>query len=165
VDIAVDLEERKPTRAPARTAIEPPAPERAGTPKPPAKLVVRNVSKLYTLKRNDKLLALDDVSFSVGKTEVVSLLGPSGCGKSTLLRIMAGLDEATRGEVLLDGSPILRPTKRCGMVFQTYTSFPWLTVRENVEYGLKINNVPKKERRERTEAFIERVQLTRVKDA
>ena len=67
--------------------------------------------------------------------------------------------------MLLDGNPILRPTRSCGMVFQTYTSFPWLTVRKNVEYGLKINGVPKKERRERAEAFIERVHLTRVKDA
>lgn len=92
------------------------------------------------------------MSFSVRKNEIVSLLDPSGCGKSTLLRIMGGLEEASEGEVLLDGDPILRPTRRCGMVFQTYTSFPWLTVRKNVEYGLKINGVPKKERRERAEA-------------
>jgi NitT/TauT family transport system ATP-binding protein len=162
VDIAVD---RKADSLKARTAVEPPPPRTSSGAARPAKLVVRDVSKVYTLKRDDTLLALDDVSFTVRKNEVVSLLGPSGCGKSTLLRIMAGLEEATRGEVLLDGDPILGPTKRCGMVFQTYTSFPWLSVRKNVEYGLKINGVPKKERQERAEAFIERVQLTRVKDA
>jgi NitT/TauT family transport system ATP-binding protein len=165
VDIAAELYQRKAARAPVRTAMEPPAFEPTGDAAPPAKLVVRNVSKIYTLKRNDTLLALDNVSFSVRKNEIVSLLGPSGCGKSTLLRIVAGLEEATEGQVLLDGNPILRPSRACGMVFQTYTSFPWLTVRKNVEYGLKINGVPKKERRERAEAFIERVHLTRVKDA
>ena len=125
MDIAVDLDRRKLGRAaPRRPAPELPVPERTGEAAPPAKLVVRNVSKTYTLKRNDTLLALDNVSFSVRKNEIVSLLGPSGCGKSTLLRIMGGLEEASGGEVLLDGDPILRPTRRCGMVFQTYTSFP-----------------------------------------
>jgi NitT/TauT family transport system ATP-binding protein len=162
VDIAADLERPGLDRAPST---EPPAPNRSERDASPAKLVVRNVSKVYTLKRDDKLLALDHVSFSVRKNEVVSLLGPSGCGKSTLLRIVAGLEQASEGEVLLDGNPILRPTRACGMVFQTYTSFPWLTVRKNVEYGLKINGVPKAERRERAEQFIDRVQLTRVKDA
>ena len=165
MDIAADLDRPRLDREPPIAAIEPPAPKRSGRAAPRAKLVVRNVSKIYTLKRNDELLALDQVSFSVRKNEIVSLLGPSGCGKSTLLRIVAGLDQASEGEVLLDGNPILRPTRSCGMVFQTYTSFPWLTVRKNVEYGLKINGVPRKERRERAEEFIERVQLTRVKDA
>ena len=165
MDIAADLDRRELSHAPARSAMDPPATVETGWPAQPAKLVVRNVSKTYMLKRRDTLLALDDVSFRVRKNEIVSLLGPSGCGKSTLLRIMAGLDEASEGEVLLDGNPILRPSRSCGMVFQTYTSFPWLTVSENVEYGLKINGVPKKERRERADAFIERVQLTRVKDA
>ena len=162
MDIAADLERPGLDRAPST---EPPASKRSRRAAPPAKLVVRNVSKVYRLKRDDKLRALDHVSFSVRKNEVVSLLGPSGCGKSTLLRIVAGLEQASEGEVLLDGNPILRPTRACGMVFQTYTSFPWLTVRKNVEYGLKINGVPKAERRERAEQFIDRVQLTRVKDA
>jgi NitT/TauT family transport system ATP-binding protein len=165
VDIAADLDRRKGHHAPARSATEPPAPEWSGEAARPAKLVVQNVSKTYTLKRHDTLLALDTVSFSVRRNEIVSLLGPSGCGKSTLLRIVAGLEAASEGQVLLDGNPILRPSRACGMVFQTYTSFPWLTVRKNVEYGLKINGVPKQERRERAEAFIDRVQLTRVKDA
>src|SRR5262249_48887228 len=152
-----DLDRPGLARAPSA---EPPAPKRSGRAAPPAKLVVRNVSKVYTLRRDDKLLALDHVGFSVRKNEVVSLLGPSGCGKSTLLRIVAGLEQASEGEVLLDGDPIVRPTRACGMVFQTYTSFPWLTVRKNVEYGLKINGMPKAERRERAEQFIDRVQLT-----
>jgi len=165
VDIAANLDRPRLDREPPLAAIGPPAPKRSGGAARPAKLVARRVSKVYTLKRNDTLLALDHVSFSVRKNEIVSLLGPSGCGKSTLLRIVAGLDQASDGEVLLDGNPILRPTRSCGMVFQTYTSFPWLTVRKNVEYGLKINGVPRRERRERAEEFIERVQLARVKDA
>ena len=138
MDIAADLDRPRLDRGPPLAAVGPPAPRRSAGASPPAKLIARNVSKVYTLKRNDKLLALDHVSFSVRKNEIVSLLGPSGCGKSTLLRIVAGLDQASDGEVLLDGNPILRPTRSCGMVFQTYTSFPWLTVRKNVELASRL---------------------------
>lgn len=130
-----------------------------------SKLVVRNVSKTYKLNRRADVVALENVNFSIRKNEICTLLGPSGCGKSTLLRIMAGLDQATSGEVLLDGEPIVGTSRHCGMVFQTYTSFPWLTVLKNVEYGLRINGVPKKERRERAEFFLDRVHLTAVKNA
>jgi NitT/TauT family transport system ATP-binding protein len=156
----------------ARSAIPAPLPSdplkriRFGERMPSAaKLVVRDVSKIYELNARESIAALENVSFSVRKNEILSLLGPSGCGKSTLLRIMAGLDQATSGEVTLDGEPILRPSRACGMVFQTYTSFPWLTVLKNVEYGLKINGVGREERRARAEAFIERVHLSKVKHA
>jgi NitT/TauT family transport system ATP-binding protein len=156
----------------ARSAIRAPLPSdtlkrvRFGERAPSqAKLVVRDVSKIYELNRYESIAALEKVSFSVRKNEILSLLGPSGCGKSTLLRIMAGLDRATSGEVRLDGEPILGPTRACGMVFQTYTSFPWLTVLKNVEYGLKINGIGREERRGRAEAFIDRVHLTKVKHA
>ena len=79
-----------------------------------------------------------DVSINVQPGEFVSLIGPSGCGKSTLLSIVAGFIEPTRGEAMLDGKPITRPGSDRGVVFQQYSLFPWLSVRKNVEFGLKM---------------------------
>ncbi|HTL29954.1 MAG TPA: ABC transporter ATP-binding protein [Tepidisphaeraceae bacterium] len=103
----------------------------------------------------DRVQAIRDISFEVedkfspeGKDvgEFRVLLGPSGCGKSTILRLIAGLDRPDAGDVLVNGKRVAGPGRDRGMVFQKYTSFPWLTVAENVEYGLKINGTPKEER-------------------
>ncbi|MFO7993434.1 MAG: ABC transporter ATP-binding protein [Marinobacter sp.] len=83
--------------------------------------------------------ALDDISLSLPAGKVGVLLGPSGCGKSTLLRMVAGLEKPSEGEITLNGSAVEHPGRDRGMVFQDYTSFPWLSVRDNVAYGLKIN--------------------------
>ena len=85
--------------------------------------------------------AVEDVSLNVQPGEFVSLIGPSGCGKSTLLNIVAGFVQPTRGEAMLDGKPITRPGSDRGVVFQQYSLFPWLTVRKNVEFGLKMPGV------------------------
>ena len=127
-------------------------------------LTVENVSKIFP-SRNGQIEALRDVSFSVAKNELCVLLGPSGCGKSTLLNIVAGLETPTGGMLSLEGQPIQGPGRDRGMVFQSYTSFPWLTVVQNVEYGLKLNGVGKAERRERALHFIELVHLTKFRDA
>jgi len=87
------------------------------------------------------------------------VLGPSGCGKSTLLRIVAGLDVPSTGQVLLDGAPVRRPGPDRGMVFQSYTLFPWLTVRENICFGLREKGVPAKRQQEVAAHFIDRVGL------
>jgi len=79
--------------------------------------------------------ALDRTDLSVEDNDFISILGPSGCGKSTLLRIVAGLDVPTSGRVMLDGEPVSRPGPDRGMVFQSYTLFPWLTVRQNILFG------------------------------
>ncbi len=130
-----------------------------------SRLVLENVWKEYPLKRGESVVAVSDISFDVINNEVCVLLGPSGCGKSTVLHMMAGLADPTAGRLSFDGRPISGPSRERGMVFQSYTSFPWLTVEENVEYGLRLNKVPVKERRERVDFFIRKVKLTRFRDA
>ena len=130
-----------------------------------AKLHVSGVSKWYQARKGPGTEALRDISFSVRENELCVLLGPSGCGKSTLLRLVAGLEEPTEGSLQLDGEEIYGPARERGMVFQSYTSFPWLTVAQNVEYGMRLNGVPKPERQARAAKFVELVHLTRFKDA
>jgi NitT/TauT family transport system ATP-binding protein len=84
-------------------------------------------------------VALDDINFSTHRREFLCVVGPSGCGKSTLIRILAGLEEKSSGEVLLQGKPVSGPGRDRGMVFQGYTLFPWLTVKKNVMFGLEVN--------------------------
>ena len=87
--------------------------------------------------------ALLPIDFAVRENDFVTILGPSGCGKSTLLRIVAGLDFPTSGQVLLDGARITGPGADRGVVFQSYTLFPWLTVRDNVCFGLRERGLPR----------------------
>jgi ABC-type nitrate/sulfonate/bicarbonate transport system ATPase subunit len=102
---------------------------------------------------------LQPTSLSVAPGEFVAILGPSGCGKSTLLRIVAGLDTPTAGTVSLDGRPVTGPGPDRGMVFQSYTLFPWLTVERNIRYGLEERGLPEAEQRAIAARFIERVGL------
>jgi len=97
------------------------------------------VSKEYGFAQGQgKLKALDGICFGAGGDEFVCLLGPSGCGKSTLLKLAAGLESVTSGRVLLDGEPVAGPRPGCGMVFQDYALFPWLTVERNIAFGLEL---------------------------
>jgi NitT/TauT family transport system ATP-binding protein len=109
------------------------------------KLVIRDVGKIFKTKSGDTT-ALEKTSFTVEDGEFVTILGPSGCGKSTILRIVAGLEESNSGQVLLDGQEINGPGPDRGMVFQSYTLYPWLNVQENITFGLKLKGVAKKER-------------------
>lgn len=108
--------------------------------------------------------ALRDVTFSVMRREFVSVIGPSGCGKSTLNRILAGLDVPSSGEVRLDGKRVVDPGAERGMVFQGYTLFPWLDVRKNVMFGLRMKGVRKAEAEEQAERWLEVVGLSRFGD-
>jgi ABC-type nitrate/sulfonate/bicarbonate transport system ATPase subunit len=101
-------------------------------------LCIDSVSKDFLSPDGYKVQALKDVGFEVQPGEFVTLLGPSGCGKSTLLRMAAGLDRPTLGRLLLDGKPIEGPAAERGLVFQDPTLYPWLTVRRNIESGLRI---------------------------
>ena len=101
------------------------------------KLEVARLAKTYAA-RNTVTEALAPLSFEVASGEFVSLLGPSGCGKSSVLQLIAGLDEPSDGEILLDGQPVRGPGRDRGMVFQSYTLFPWLTVRENANFGARL---------------------------
>lgn len=130
-----------------------------------ALLKIQNVSKTFDLPGGQALTAVDDVSFAVEKGSICVLLGPSGSGKSTLLRMIAGLETQTSGAVLLNDTPIDGPGRERGMVFQAYSSFDWLSVGKNVEFGMKINGVPAAERRTRAERFIGLVGLSKFIDA
>ena len=128
-------------------------------------LEVREVSKTFTLGSRKTLKAVENVSFGVEQNSICVLLGPSGCGKSTVLRMIAGLETATDGRVALGGKAVTGPGQDRGMVFQAYTSFDWLSVRKNVEFGMKVNNIDAAKRRERTDHFLNLVGLSKFADA
>ena len=138
------------------------------------KITLRNVSRIFTSPAGEKIEALRDVNLEVedefsrdGRDlgEFRVLLGPSGCGKSTILRMIAGLDFPTQGEVLMNGRRVTGPGADRGMVFQKYTSFAWLTVAGNIEYGLSIKGTPAAERREIVSHLIEAVGLRGFENA
>ena len=122
------------------------------------KLQVKNLSRIYE-GNNGPVVALQDVNLTVKESEFVMIVGPSGCGKTTLINIIGGLDEATSGEVLLDGKPVSAPGVDRGMVFQGYSLFPWLNVQKNIEFGLKMKGIPAAERADQAKKYIELVGL------
>jgi NitT/TauT family transport system ATP-binding protein len=105
---------------------------------------------------------LDDVSFEIRNGEFVSIIGPSGCGKTTMMNIVGGFVQPTQGRVLLDGKPVTQPGPDRGVIFQEYGVFPWLTVRQNIEFGLKLSagKVPVAERNEITQRYMSLMGLT-----
>jgi ABC-type nitrate/sulfonate/bicarbonate transport system ATPase subunit len=109
--------------------------------------------------------ALHDINLTIKDNEFVTILGPSGCGKSTILRIVAGLEDATEGELKLDDVEIVGPGMERGMVFQGYTLFPWLTVRENIEYGMKLRNIPIMDRRAVSSYLLNVIKLEKFANA
>jgi NitT/TauT family transport system ATP-binding protein len=123
------------------------------------KLSIRDLSVVFTRRRGGTVVAVEKLSLAVRDQEFVSIVGPSGCGKSTLLRIVAGLIRPGAGAVLVDGRPIEEPGADRGMVFQSYTLFPWLTVQGNVEFGLKLRGVPAEQRGRVARRYIDLVGL------
>jgi len=128
-------------------------------------LSVTGVTKVYPMPGGRELTAVEDVSLQLEPNRIGVLIGPSGCGKSTLLRMVAGLERRTCGEIRLNGRLVDGPGRDRGMVFQSYTSFPWLTVRENVAYGVKINGDSLMLQEGVVEHYLERVKLEHVADA
>ena len=128
------------------------------------KLKVSELNKVFSARQGE-VTALKDVSFSVKESEFAVIVGPSGCGKSTLINIVGGLEEKTSGSVMISGHEISGPGADRGMVFQSYSLFPWLTVQKNVEFGLKMKGVPAKERSETALSYIDMVGLNAFKDA
>jgi NitT/TauT family transport system ATP-binding protein len=125
-----------------------------------SKLVVDGVSRVFPgVRGGAPTQALQETHLQVADNDFICILGPSGCGKSTLLRIVASLDQPTTGRVLLDGQPVARPGPDRGMVFQSYTLFPWLTVQQNICFGLREKGVPQPEQDRAAAHFIERVGL------
>ncbi|MGP3911692.1 ABC transporter ATP-binding protein [Nonomuraea sp. 10N515B] len=128
------------------------------------KISFSDVVKTYPMK-DGTFTALSQVSLDIADREFVTVVGPSGCGKSTLMSMAAGLVEPTSGEVLVDGVPVTGPGPERGVIFQQYALFPWLTVRKNVEFGLKLAELPAEERRRRAERAIALVGLSDFADA
>ena len=125
-----------------------------------SKLVIDGVGRTFPgVRGGPPTEALQPVSLAVADNDFIALLGPSGCGKSTLLRIVAGLDFPTAGRVLLDGAPVRGPGPERGMVFQSYTLFPWLTVRQNIGFGLREKRMPQSRQDEIAAHYIERMGL------
>jgi NitT/TauT family transport system ATP-binding protein len=133
------------------------------------KISLRNVSRTFVGPTGERVEAVRDVNFEVediysseGRDlgEFRVLLGPSGCGKSTILRFIAGLDRPSSGQVLVNGMAVSGPGRDRGMVFQKYTSFPWLTVADNIAYGLKLHGTPPTEREQIVAHLIKGVGLS-----
>ncbi len=124
------------------------------------KLRIEGVSRSFPgMRGGAPTLALEPISLQVAENDFITILGPSGCGKSTLLRIVAGLDRPSAGRVLLDRREIDRPGPDRGMVFQSYTLFPWLTVQENIGFGLREKGLARVERDQVIASYIEKVGL------
>ena len=110
-------------------------------------------------------VVFENVSLDIHRREFVSIIGPSGCGKSTFIRIVAGLDEASGGELLLDGKPVTGPGPDRGMVFQGYTLFPWRTVKQNVMFGIEMQSRSTVEAEGTAREWLEMVGLSRFEDS
>lgn len=119
------------------------------------KISVQNLTKKF-----DDLLVLDDVSFNINKGDFVCIVGPTGCGKTTFLNLLVKLIEPTSGQILIDGEPADPKKHNISFVFQEPSTFPWLTVEDNIKFNLKIKNVDKKEIEKRTDRILELIGLT-----
>jgi NitT/TauT family transport system ATP-binding protein len=122
-------------------------------------LTVENLNKTY-ISHGSETPALVDINLRIAEGEFVCLLGPSGCGKSTLLKIIAGLIPATSGRIAIDGKAVSGPGPERAVVFQDYALFPWMTVRDNVEFGLEARKLPVAERRETSSRLLKVVGLS-----
>ena len=122
-------------------------------------LSIQGVSRIFETGQGQRTQALLPVDFNVHDNDFVTILGPSGCGKSTLLRIVAGLERPSTGRVMLDGQPVDGPGADRGMVFQSYTLFPWLTVAQNIRFGLRERGMAEAAQKERCDYFVAKVGL------
>ncbi|TSA18049.1 MAG: ABC transporter ATP-binding protein [Nitrosopumilales archaeon] len=128
------------------------------------KLQAKNIVKHFDHNGNS-VLALDGINLNVEEGDFICIVGPSGCGKSTFLNIVAGLETPDSGEILLNGNKISTPGPDRTMVFQEGALFPWLKVIDNVEFGLKMAGIPKDERRQISERYLDMMQLTKFADS
>ena len=128
------------------------------------KVALQGISVTYGVN-GSRLLALDNIELKVRAGEFLCIVGPSGCGKSTLLHLIAGLQKPTSGQILVDGQGVEAPGTDRILIFQELGLFPWLTVAENVEFGMKMKNISKAEREEKTHHYLRLVHLAQFKDS
>jgi len=125
------------------------------------KVGLKDICLSYRTQHGERLLALDHINLQVRAGEFLCIVGPSGCGKSTLLHLIAGLHRQTSGEVLIDGKPVQKPGTDRILIFQELGLFPWLTVGQNVEFGMKMKGIGKAEREEKTRYYLRLVHLSK----
>jgi sulfonate transport system ATP-binding protein len=133
-------------------------------PQPKESIALNGVFRSYANSRGSFTPALQNIDLEIEQGEFICIVGPSGCGKSTLLHLIAGLDRPTSGEITVDGAPVQGPGTDRILLFQELGLFPWLTVRKNVEFGMKMAGVTKDERRERAQKFLRMVHLSHFED-
>jgi NitT/TauT family transport system ATP-binding protein len=129
------------------------------------KVGLRDICLSYRTDHGEGLLALDHINLQVRAGEFLCIVGPSGCGKSTLLHLIAGLHRQTSGEVLIDGKAVQKPGTDRILIFQELGLFPWLTVGQNVEFGMKMKSINKAEREEKTRYYLRLVHLLKFKES
>jgi NitT/TauT family transport system ATP-binding protein len=154
---------RKPVRGtsvPNRSALA-----IAQAPALASKIRLQDVSLTYRTEADPGLLALDRINLRVQAGEFLCIVGPSGCGKSTLLHLIAALQKPTSGSVLVDDNVVASPGTDRILIFQEHGLFPWLTVGQNVEFGMKMKGWPKAEREEKTRYYLRLVHLSQFKDS
>lgn len=123
-----------------------------------SKIIAAHIDKVYKSGKKE-IKAIDDVTIDIQDNDFVCIVGPSGCGKSTILRMLAGLDFPTKGQIIMDDRNITGPGPDRGMVFQTYTLFPWMSVEDNIKFGLLIKKMPKEEQQEIADRYLEIIGL------
>jgi NitT/TauT family transport system ATP-binding protein len=129
------------------------------------KVSLDNISLSYKTNAKGSLVALENISLQVQQGEFLCIVGPSGCGKSTLLHLIAGLHNQTSGQVLIDGNAVSGPGTDRILIFQELGLFPWLTVGQNVEFGMKMKSISKAEREEKTQYYLKLVHLSKFRDS
>ena len=125
---------------------------------------IKNINKSFE-GRGKNLSVLEDINLEINDGELICLLGPSGCGKTTLLRLIAGLDQPTSGEIVANGEVVEKPSGDRAVIFQQYSLFPWLTVLQNVTFGLEISGGSKEENIQAAERYLKSVGLLDFKDS
>ncbi|WP_378953694.1 ABC transporter ATP-binding protein [Pelosinus sp. sgz500959] len=133
------------------------------------KIIARNINRIYHIKNNSdgkmtEFQAIKELDLIVNKGEFLAIVGPSGCGKSTFLDMIAGLAKPSSGEIFIDDKLITGPALDRGIVLQGYALFPWRTIRKNVEFGLEVKKIPKNQRVEISQKFLELVGLEKFAD-
>ena len=129
------------------------------------KLALKDVCLSYVTNSNRRLIALENINLQVRPGEFLCIVGPSGCGKSTLLHLIAGLHQQTSGDVLVDGTPVQGPGTDRILIFQELGLFPWLTVAQNVEFGMRMKNIGKAQRGSKVRDYLRLVHLHQFKDS
>jgi NitT/TauT family transport system ATP-binding protein len=128
-------------------------------------ITIKDVHKVYKTGNTQEVNALSGVTLNIHENEFICVVGPSGCGKTTLLNIIAGLEAFDSGEVKMSGENIVGPGPERGVIFQQYALFPWMTVRKNIEYGMKFLGYSREKKRELAEHYIKQVNLQGFEDA